>query len=72
MEDMEDMEDMEGVPADIYEAGPVTLQIFDDIPTSIWEKEETPKDFRDATIVLPFRNKGSTADCRLPWHVTSF
>ena len=31
--------------------------------TSIWEEEDVPKQFRNATFVSLFKNKGSTTDC---------
>ena len=49
----------DGIPAEIYEtAGPTTLEIFHDI-TSIWEDEDMPQDFCDASI----KEKGSKTDC---------
>ena len=55
---------MDGIPGEIYKAvGPAALNAFTEILTSIWEEEELPRDFRDATIVSLFKNKGSRTDC---------
>ena len=55
---------MDGIPAELYKAaGPVTLAVFHDTLPSLWEEEEKPHDFRDATVVPLFKNKGSRADC---------
>ena len=53
----------DGIPTEIKSAGLVTLKTFHHILISIWEDEDMPKDFRDATIVLFFKNKGSKSDC---------
>ena len=39
------------------------LQSFRGILPSIWKREEMPSDYRDATIVTLFKNKGSKVDC---------
>ena len=55
---------MDGIPAEIFKsAGPVALEAFHSLLTSIWEEEGVPKEFRNATVVYPFRNRGSTTDC---------
>ena len=55
---------MDGIPGEIYKAvGPAALETFTDLLISIWEEEELPRDFRDATIVLLYKNKGSRTDC---------
>lgn len=55
---------MDGIPAEVYKAvGPEALEAFHSIITSIWEEEEIPQEFRDATIVSLYKNKGSKSDC---------
>ena len=55
---------MDGIPAELFKsAGPVALEAFHSLITHIWEEEDVPKDFRDATVVSLFKNKGSRADC---------
>ena len=55
---------MDGIPGEIYKAvGPAALDTFTDLLISIWEEEELPRDFRDATIVSLYKNKGSRTDC---------
>ena len=54
----------DGISAEIFKAlSNEALQTFHGILISIWEMEEVPADFRDATIVTLFKNKGSRADC---------
>ena len=53
-----------GIPA-----GLVTHEAFHSILTSIWEEEDMPKDFRDATIVSFFKSKGSKADHGNYWGI---
>ena len=61
---------MDGIPAEIFKAaGPVALNTFHTILAGIWEEEDMPKDFRDATVVSLFKNKGSKADWKLPGHL---
>ena len=51
---------MDGIPAELYKAaGPVTLSAFHDTLISLWEEEAIPHDFRDATVVPLFKNKGA-------------
>ena len=53
-----------GRDAEIFKAlSNEALQTFHGILISIWEMEEMPADFRDATIVALLKNKGSRADC---------
>ena len=55
---------MDGLPAELFKAaGPAAREAFHSILTSIWEEEEVPKEFRDATVVSLFKNKGSKTDC---------
>ena len=55
---------MDGIPAELFKsAGPVALEAFHSLLTSIWEEEKLPKDFRDASVVSLFKNKGSRTDC---------
>ena len=54
---------MERIDAEIYKtAGPVTLETFHGLLINIWEGEDIPNDFRDATVVLLSMNDGSKAD----------
>ena len=55
---------MDGIPAEFFKtAGPVALNTFHAILVSIWEEEDMPDEFKDATIVTLFKNKGSKTDC---------
>ncbi|KAL6488465.1 hypothetical protein MHYP_G00022060 [Metynnis hypsauchen] len=55
---------MDGIPAEIYKAaGEGTLKTFHSIINCIWENEDVPQEFRDATIVSLYKNKGSKSDC---------
>ena len=55
---------MDGIPAEIVKsAGPVALKALHSLPTSIWEEEEVPKEFRNVTFVCLFKNSGSKTDC---------
>ena len=48
---------MDGIPAEIFKsAGPVTLDALYSLITSIWEEEDVPKEFRNATFVPLFKN----------------
>jgi hypothetical protein len=54
----------DGIPSEVYKAlSEEGQQVFHSVLTSIWEEEEMPPDFRDATIVALYKNKGSRADC---------
>ncbi|KAL8570335.1 hypothetical protein ACOMHN_035753 [Nucella lapillus] len=44
-------------------AGPVAIDTFHDLLCSIWEEEDMSQEFRDATIISLFKNKGSKSDC---------
>ena len=53
----------DNIPAELFKAaGPGALGAFHNILTSIWEEENMPQDFRDATVVSLFK-KGNKADC---------
>ena len=55
---------MDGIPAQIFKsAGPVALEALHSFLTSIWEEENLPKEFRNATFVSLFKNRGSKPDC---------
>ena len=55
---------MDGIPAEILKsAGPVALEALHSLLTSIWEEEDVPKEFRNATFVSLFKNRGSKTDC---------
>ena len=52
-----------GIPAQIFKsAGPVALEAFHLLLTSIWKEEDMPKEFRNATFVSLFKNRGSQTD----------
>ncbi|XP_022796245.1 uncharacterized protein LOC111334693 [Stylophora pistillata] len=54
----------DGIPAEIYKAaGPATLNAFHSLLYSIWEEEDIPQEFRDATIISLYKKKGSKSDC---------
>ncbi|PFX13771.1 Craniofacial development protein 2 [Stylophora pistillata] len=54
----------DGIPAEIYKAArQVTLNAFHSLLCSIWEEEDNPQEFRDATIISLYKNKGSKSDC---------
>ena len=55
---------MDGIPAELFESvGPETLRSFYDILISIWEEESMPQEFKDATFISQFKNKGWQSDC---------
>jgi len=55
---------MDGIPAEVYKAtGPIALATFHSIIHCIWEDVAIPQEFRDATIVSLYKNKGSKSDC---------
>ena len=55
---------MDGIPAEIFKsAGPVALEALHSLLISIWEEEDVPKEFRNATFVSLFKNRGSKTDC---------
>ena len=55
---------MDGIPAEIFKtAGPAALEALHPLLTSIWEEEDVPKEFRNATFVSLFKNRGSKMDC---------
>ena len=55
---------MDGIPAEIFKsAGPVSLEALHSLLTSIWEEEDVPKEFRNATFVSLFKKRGSKTDC---------
>ena len=51
---------MNGIPAEIFKsAGPVALEALHPLLTSIWEEEDVPKKFRNATLIcLPVQEQG--------------
>jgi hypothetical protein len=54
----------DGIPAEVYKHGGVKLHrrlcmLF----VSIWQTEEIPKDFKDASIVTIYKRKGDKLDC---------
>ena len=55
---------MDGIPAEIFKsASPVALEALHSLLTSIWEKEDVPKEIRNATFISLFKNRGSKTDC---------
>ena len=55
---------MDRFPAEIFKsASPVALEAPHSFLTSIWEEEDVPKVFRNATLVSLFKNRGSKTDC---------
>ncbi|KAL8583862.1 hypothetical protein ACOMHN_040331 [Nucella lapillus] len=55
---------MDGIPAEFFKAaGPVALEAFHGVLCSLWDTEDMPQEFRDATIVSLYKNKGSKSDC---------
>ena len=54
----------DNIPAEFFkEGGTKAMEAFHDIICSIWMEEAMPDDFRDATIVSLYKNKGSKSDC---------
>ena len=52
------------IPADIFkEMGPVALEDCHTLLNNIWEEDDMPQEFRDATIVHLFKTKCSKSDC---------
>ena len=55
---------MDGIPAEIFKsAGPVAIKALHSLLTSVWEEEDVPKEFRNATFVSLFKNRGSKTGC---------
>ena len=55
---------MDGISAEIVKStGLVALEALHSLLTSIWEVEDVPKEFRKATFVSLFKNRGSKTDC---------
>ena len=49
---------MDEISAEMFKsADPVAIEAFHSLLTSIWEEEELPKDFIDATVVPLFKNQ---------------
>lgn len=54
----------DGILAKLYKtAGSILTEVLHDIFTSICEIEEMPQDYKNATIVALYKNKGSKEDC---------
>ena len=59
---------MDGIPAESFKsAGPVALKALHSLLTSIWEEENVPKEFKNATFISAtfislFKNRGSKID----------
>ena len=55
---------MNGIPAEIFKsAGPVALEALHPLLTSIWEEEDTLREFRNGTFVSLFKNRASKTVC---------
>lgn len=56
--------EIDGIPAELSKSlRPEAPEAIQNILTIIWEKENMSKEFRDVTIILLFKNKGSKTDC---------
>ena len=54
---------MDGIPAENFtSAGPVAIEALHSLLNSIWEEEDVPKEFRNATFVSLFKNRSSKTD----------
>ena len=55
---------MDETPAEIFKStGPVALEAIDSLLTRIWENEDVPKEFKNATAIPLFKNRASKTDC---------
>ena len=55
---------MDAIPAEIFKSvGPAALEALHSLLASIWEEEDVPKEFRNATFVSLFKDRGSKTDC---------
>ncbi|KAL8611454.1 hypothetical protein ACOMHN_014509 [Nucella lapillus] len=54
---------MEEVTKAIHQTSSGKATDMDGIPADIWDTEDMPQEFRDATIVSLYKNKGSKSDC---------
>ena len=62
---------MDKIPPEIYKAaGSVRPEISCILLINIWEAEDMPKDFRDATFILLFKNKDSKAAFGNYWGIS--
>ena len=62
---------MDGIPAEFYKAAsPVALDPFYGILSCVWEEETMPHDFRGATVVSFYKNKGNKSDCGNYWGIS--
>ena len=54
----------DGIPPDVYKhGGPALAEQLLKLFTQIWEEGEVPQEFRDATIIHMYKNKGDRACC---------
>ena len=54
----------DSIPAEIYKAGgPTLVNQLTSLFQSMWDKEQLPQDFKDATIVHIYKNKGNRQSC---------
>ena len=55
---------LDGIPAEAYKFGGSLLEYqLHQLIIKIWINEDTPSDFRDATIVTIYKKKGDRSDC---------
>ncbi|XP_072163210.1 uncharacterized protein [Diadema setosum] len=54
----------DSIPAEVYKKdGPITLIKLTKLYQSMWNKEQLPKEFRDATVVHIYKRKGNRQAC---------
>ena len=54
----------DAIPAEVYKTGgPTTLNHLTRLYQSMWNKEQLPQEFRDATIVHIYKRKGNRQSC---------
>ena len=58
----------DGIPAELYKTlGISAFNVFHDVLSTIWEKEDMPADLRDAIIVALYKNKGAKTSENKLW-----
>ena len=54
----------DAIPAEIYKAGsPPVAEKLTELFHMMWRKEAIPQEFKDATIIHPFKRKGNPQVC---------
>ena len=54
----------DAIPAEVYKSGgPALLSRLTDLFQSMWQQEQLPQDFKDATIVHIYKRKGNRQSC---------